>query len=237
MILQINPVTPNPNLALWVAALGFASSLLVVIINSVITLRAKNIDAQQKKNEQLFSYNLAYLNRKLDAGEKAVGRLSLQLKGLSLQKINFSQILTQVYFDEKMQESKQKNYEAVSLKLIESHYTNAEYYLAYFPNEFNYSDENNVITRCNHAENDALLATRALDALYERFEKEPEGNSKNTILKSLDGMYLETKEKIELYLKLNNEAAAYITSMCDKIRLKMEEAASQLNNNSGSPIS
>lgn len=94
------PIALNPNLALWIAGLGFLSSLVVVAINSIVTLKSKKIDAQIKKDEQAYGYKMEYFKRKLSAGEKAVGRFNVMIAALAVIRKNRERYLNDVHLPE-----------------------------------------------------------------------------------------------------------------------------------------
>ena len=166
---------------------------------------------------------MEYFKRKLNAGEKAISSLTLQLKTLAQLRLNFKQALTEAHYNEDVHKSKQEKHRIIHSKAMESFISSNEDYFAYFPMESDYHDADNVIYRSVNAENNLIILIldnnkrhKNLINLTEEIEKQKECN-----LLSINTNQI--KEKVNEYILLNLEAAKALSAICDKIRQQLKE--------------
>lgn len=215
----------NPDLALWIAGLGFLSSLTVVVINSYVTLKSKNKDVQLKKDEQEYGYKMEYLKRKLSAGEKAIGQMTLTLKTLSWLRQYYASVLSTNLHDEEIFENKKNNFIAISEKLTDAVFDKDNSYLAYYATESNYLDANHIILRSDNLHGKIQLIDKELVKKVKAFQDEKGEINSFNLPKDIIEMYDTNIEMITNYIALNDEARSEIVKMCERIRKQMQEAA------------
>jgi hypothetical protein len=215
-----SPIAPNPDLALWIAGLGFFSSLLVVFINSLVTLKSKNKDIQLKKDEQAYGYKMEYYKRKLNAGEKAVGKLNLTLTMILTLKNVFQTALD--FENPDALNFKFSLFEKIRDKYHESNYEKEDAYFAYFSPEDNYGDPNHIITRIDRAIDEITDMNNNLDTQMKIYNEETDEMQKDSALEIAEGLFESIKIKMQNFIVLSNEARNEITTLREKIRNQIE---------------
>jgi hypothetical protein len=217
------PAVPNPDLALWIAGLGFLSSLLVVAINSMVTLKSKNKDIQLKKDEQSYGYKMEYYKRKLSAGEKAIGKLSLTLTMLLTLKNFFLTVVDSENSNADALGFKFSLFEKIREKYHETGYDKDDAYFAYFSPEANYNDSNHIILRIDRAIDEINDIGFVLESQMKEYNEETNEEQKDYIFKIAEGLFGTMKIKMQDFITLSNEAREEITALREKIRKQIEE--------------
>ena len=214
---------PNPDLALWIAGLGFLSSLAVVLINAMVTMASKKIDVEQKKNEQEYGYNMEYLKRKLTSGERAIGQLEIAYNALTWLSIFYIQDLNSVYFHEETSLQKSNAYKNIYEKMMNTTYSSDNTYAAYFSFNFHTTDENNIFTRCNNMQNHIAMLVNKANHLLESYKEEQDLTKKDELLDEAEDIGEQAEDSIREYLVINKSARENIISICEIIRNEMKD--------------
>ena len=214
----------TPELAIWISGIGFFSSMLVVLITSIVTLIVKRMDAQQKKDEQTYGYRMEYYKRKLTAGEKAISSITLQLKVLAQARLNYTQILNEIYSNKEINKMKKEGFAAIVSKALDSHFSNNEIYLAYFPIESDFKDVDDALASCMNQENDTILFIIKVKEFSSKYELLPEGKEKENNTRKHKEMDEIIRKRILDYIKLNEKAENMFLVLCKKIQIQLKES-------------
>jgi hypothetical protein len=197
----------NDDLALVIALCSSASSLIVVLITSAVSLASKKIDVQLRKNDQGLALQTTYLTRKFDAGEKAVEKLTLILNSLLWLKSYMNNILSNNYLDGARKVKLKKEYDLVMESINSASYATSDTYFAYFKMEKDYNLPDNIIARCEEMRVEIESLVKQMAAIK---SESPE----RKIVSEIHG-------KIKEYVTENDKARSSIVTACEQIRKQM----------------
>lgn len=175
----------SPNFALYVAIIGFVSSLIVVLINAAVTLASKKIDAQQKKDDNQNALRVVFISRKVQTAEAAISKWTIHLKQWVLLKEMYLDIAVnnQTIYTKAEKDVKKARLSLASSKSEAASFTeNDSFYLYFDAEQFHLFDKkdyteyytlkkqvNDTITEVNETYNKYWQAT------VEELEDEREG--------------------------------------------------------------
>lgn len=207
----------SPYFALYVAIIGFASSLLVVLINAAVTLASKRLDAKQKKDEQAFGFKMELNKRMLNAGENEIGKLYLGVQAVIFLAERFEAKLDNLHNDKHINDWSDSTFTEIAGRINQLNQEVTTLYVSYFPITKAYTEAKRAIMDCNflHKQIVALenKEKKALNAVNDNT-----GSSDETIVEIRSKL----RETMEDYLNTNRDATIKVSRAIDEIRLRME---------------
>lgn len=225
--MQLYP-TQNPSqtvkdssFAIAVAIIGFASSLLVVIINAVVTLLGKKIDAQQKKDEHSLALQKQFLGRKLDTAEVAVGRWTLQIKKLDWAYNHFANLNLGRDLTKDKNEYFGKTVQMINDKVSELQFTDKDYFATYFNTDIKYSnDDEEIITKQNKYYSEMNEHLTNLPKLVSKHNK-AEGEERKRYMEEFTLTFKNYESTKKSYLEYNRKTKEILEHYVNTIRSEL----------------
>lgn len=215
--------TPNPDLALWIAGLGFLSSLLVVAVNSIVTIKSKNKDVQLKKDEQSYGFRMEYLKRKLDAGEREITSIFLTIGTIITLQQHYSSYIQEESeaLPDELKDYKSKIYDEISEK-------NRQYILeinhgfnAYFKPSSNTKAINELIIQADAYNDKIVNSANIIKQLVSDSDSESVLEKRKDILMKAKNETNNTKALMAMHIKLSQELVNNLTELIHLIREEM----------------
>lgn len=222
----------SPNFALYVAIIGFVSSLIVVLINAAVTLASKKIDAQQKKDEQSYGFKMEYMKRKLSAGENAIGQITALLKTfgylhqLHLVKLKSYTDDEDLFYHEEIELNRKSVSEKVVSYYNESAFAKNDTYYAYFPKTVISEESINSAVKADKFLDELNLLTYQFNEAATLHLEEPAGENKSNLHKKAYALFEKMIAKMELYIKANEDAQSSAFLYIEHIRQEMKGVTS-----------
>lgn len=217
--------TSNPNLAIWISAIGFAGTLIagvaVAIINSVTTLKGKKIDAQLKNDEQSYGFKMEILKHKLVAGEKEIGRLRLELKTCFALKEHYAIRLSPAY-NADVHKKNTEWFHKVSGKANESRLDDSDSFLAYFSLTKYYVECHEALEICHKLQSQIALHEEKAHYFNDKLPGELDLEKQGKLVQGLSNSVNSIKSTIEEFNKAAEDARSKGTKAFKEIRIQME---------------
>jgi hypothetical protein len=216
-------VAPNPDLALWIAGLGFLSSLVVVAINSYVTLRSKSKDIELKKQEQEYGFKMENFKRKIEAGESEIEKILLSIKLSETLTMFYSTKLPGAYSDSDTNNLRQASFN----KLVTKHKTIDDAiikpYLAYFSITPLYKATKETIVICTKLHSLILSIEKDMLGRLTQIKAEPNEDKKQELQKAVDSLKPDFEDAIRQYKECDDTLRKIGFQAINEIREEMKK--------------
>ncbi|MCR5889253.1 hypothetical protein LRS06_16065 [Hymenobacter sp. J193] len=209
------------NITIWIAILSFASSLVVVLITSCVTLVSKRIDAQQKRDEHLLALQKIYLTRKIEVAEKTVGRWNLHISKLNWAHNYYSNLdLSKNVTDTEFQ-IQENIANVINAKVIDIQFSSDDYQNVYFDNIVLVEDSNIIVIALNKVYEELNSLIIEISRLAESYLSEEDVAEKRIILNAYNIAEDSFEAKRTEYLRMNIELKNIFEESAKHIRQQL----------------
>ncbi|SFQ50425.1 hypothetical protein [Hymenobacter arizonensis] len=216
----------NANIAIWISIFSFASSLLVVLITSAVTLASKKIDAQQKKDDHNHALRTIFIARKVEAAESAIAKWTTHLKHWVVIKSIYEDMksgLSSLYTPVEVEFRKQRLERVTARSEAASFTENDSFYLYFDAEEYHLFDKTSKSEFYKLKKDINISADKSNNALdlYRKAIENEEEDLKQALygdyVSSLDAYYA----KIEKVIHLIDAECKHLRANCTTLRQHM----------------